>query len=111
MSDCLFCKIVAGSIPAKLVYQDEHAIAFADIDPQAPVHFLVVPRQHVQSLAELSGELGQHLIDAVNQAARAQGLSESGYRVVTNVGRDAQQSVPHLHWHVLGGRSLQWPPG
>lgn len=111
MSDCLFCKIVSGAIPANLVYQDEHAIAFADIEPQAPVHLLVIPRSHVPSLAELNGELGQHLMAAINQAAKNQGISESGYRVVTNVGRDAQQSVPHLHWHVLGGRALHWPPG
>lgn len=111
MSDCLFCKIVEGAIPAQIVYQDEHTIAFRDIDPQAPVHVLVIPRRHVPSLAELSGEGCHHLTVAVNAVARQEGVAESGYRVVTNVGRDAQQSVPHLHWHVLGGRAMQWPPG
>lgn len=111
MSDCLFCKIVAGMIPAQTVYQDEFSVAFEDIQPQAPVHCLVIPRHHIPSLAELNGETCMHLMNAVNQVAKGQGISESGYRVVTNVGRDAQQSVPHLHWHVLGGRALTWPPG
>lgn len=111
MSDCLFCKIVEGTIPAKLVYQDAFTIAFQDIQPQAPVHVLVVPRRHIPSLVELEGEIAQHLMRTINHVAKEQGLSESGYRVVTNVGPDAQQSVPHLHWHVLGGRSLGWPPG
>lgn len=111
MSDCLFCKIVEGAIPAQLVYQDAHAVAFRDIDPQAPVHVLVIPRRHVPSLAELAGDTCQHLMEAVNAVAKQEGIAASGYRVVTNVGRDAQQSVPHLHWHVLGGRAMQWPPG
>lgn len=111
MSDCLFCKIVEGAIPAKILYQDDFSIAIPDISPQAPVHCLVLPRRHIPSLAELAGETGMRLLEAVNQVAKEQGIAESGYRVVTNVGRDAQQSVPHLHWHVLGGRSLEWPPG
>lgn len=111
MSDCLFCRIVEGAIPAQLVYQDAHTIAFNDIDPQAPVHVLVIPRRHVPSLAELPGEACQHVLAAVNEVAKQQGIAQSGYRVVTNVGRDAQQSVAHLHWHVLGGRALGWPPG
>jgi histidine triad (HIT) family protein len=111
MSDCLFCKIVEGAIPAGIVYQDDHAIAFKDINPQAPVHVLVIPRRHVPSLAELSGDACHHLLSAVNEVARQQGVAQSGYRVVTNVGKDAQQSVAHLHWHVLGGRELGWPPG
>ncbi|HEY9855189.1 MAG TPA: histidine triad nucleotide-binding protein [Stenomitos sp.] len=111
MSDCLFCKIVEGAIPAQIVYQDEHTVAFRDIDPQAPVHVLVIPRRHIPSLAELSGDTCHHLTEAVNAVAKQEGIAESGYRVVTNIGRDAQQSVPHLHWHVLGGRAMQWPPG
>ncbi|HEY9898266.1 MAG TPA: histidine triad nucleotide-binding protein [Pantanalinema sp.] len=111
MSDCLFCKIVAGAIPAEIVYQDENAVAFRDINPQAPVHVLVIPRAHIPSLAHLSGAACHHMMEAVNAVAKEQGIAESGYRVVTNVGRDAQQTVHHLHWHVLGGRALQWPPG
>lgn len=111
MADCLFCKIAQGAIPAQIVYQDEHAIAFRDLNPQAPVHVLVVPRAHVPSLAEIDEASCLCVLQAVNRVAIQEGLAESGYRVVTNVGRDAQQSVPHLHWHVLGGRSLGWPPG
>lgn len=111
MSDCLFCKIVEGAIPAQLVYQDDHAIAFNDLHPQAPVHVLVIPRAHIPSVAELKGEASMHLMHAVNAVARGAGVAESGYRVVSNVGRDAQQTVPHLHWHVLGGREFGWPPG
>lgn len=111
MSDCLFCKIVAGAIPAQIVYQDAHTVAFRDIDPQAPVHVLVIPKEHIPSVAHLSGDACQHLMAAVNAVAKEQGIAESGYRVVSNIGKDAQQSVPHLHWHVLGGRALQWPPG
>ncbi|MBO9540409.1 histidine triad nucleotide-binding protein [bacterium] len=111
MSDCLFCKIVAGQIPAQIVYQDDHTVAFRDINPQAPVHVLVIPKEHIPSVAHLSGEICHHLMEAVNAVAKQEGIAESGYRVVSNVGKDAQQTVPHLHWHVIGGRALQWPPG
>lgn len=111
MSDCLFCKIVEGAIPARIVYQDEHTIAFNDLRPQAPVHVLVIPRAHIPSVSELKGDASAQLMDAVNAVARGAGVAESGYRVVSNVGRDAQQTVPHLHWHVLGGREFGWPPG
>lgn len=111
--DCLFCKIVAGTIPAKAIYQDEQCIAFADINPQAPTHFLVVPRQHIASLASIgSGHstLLGHLLSAATDIAREKGLA-NGYRVVINTGPDGGQSVDHLHLHVLGGRHLTWPPG
>lgn len=111
MAECLFCRLVAGEIPAQIVYEDAHAIAFRDINPQAPVHVLVIPRVHVPSLAELTGEACGTLMDAINRVARQEGIAESGYRVVTNSGPDAQQTVFHLHWHVLGGRALGWPPG
>lgn len=111
MSDCLFCKIVAGQIPAQIVYQDDFTVAFSDINPQAPVHVLVIPKEHIPSVAHLSGASCHHLMEAVNAVAKQQGIAESGYRVVSNVGKDAQQAVHHLHWHVLGGRALQWPPG
>ena len=111
MADCLFCRLVAGEIPATLLYQDEHAVAFRDINPQAPVHVLVIPRAHVPSIAQLTGDLAGQLTDAINRVAVQEGVSESGYRVVTNCGPDAQQTVHHLHWHILGGRPLKWPPG
>lgn len=110
---CLFCKIVEGSIPSKSVYEDEQCIALGDINPQAPVHFLVVPRQHIASLAE-ADEAQQpllgHLLRVANEIARQKGLSK-GFRVVINTGPDGGQTVDHLHVHVLGGRSMTWPPG
>lgn len=110
---CLFCKIIEGSIPSKSVYQDEHCVAFSDINPQAPVHFLVVPREHVVSLAEAQEShkpLLGHLLWAAGEIARKQGLAK-GYRVVLNTGPDGGQTVDHLHVHVLGGRHMTWPPG
>lgn len=114
MSDesCLFCRIVAGDLPATLLAETPHAVAFRDIAPKAPVHVLVIPRRHVASLAAStdSAELGELLALAARVAADA-GVADSGYRVVTNVGEDGGQSVGHLHFHVLGGRALGWPPG
>lgn len=114
-SDCVFCKIAAGEIPAKKLYEDEQAIAFADIDPKAPVHILIIPRQHIASLAEVgAGEqemaLVGHLLAIANQLARQQGL-DKGYRIVINIGPDGGQTVDHLHLHLLGGRQMHWPPG
>ena len=111
MADCLFCRIIAGEIPAQLIYQDAHAVAFRDINPQAPVHVLVIPRAHIPSIAALEGEECGRQMDAIRKVAEQEGVAETGYRVVTNHGPDAQQSVFHLHWHVLGGRALGWPPG
>ncbi|KAA6457196.1 histidine triad nucleotide-binding protein [Acidobacteria bacterium AB60] len=111
--DCLFCKIVAGKIPAKLIHDDEHCIAFLDINPQAPTHFLVVPREHVASLARGGSShtaLFGHLLTTASAIARDRGLA-NGYRVVVNTGPDGGQTVDHLHVHVLGGRHLTWPPG
>lgn len=111
--DCLFCKIVAGTIPSSAVYQDEKCYAFADIKPQAPVHFLVVPREHIPSLAHVNGEhkeLLGHLLTTAAEIARSKGLS-NGYRVVINAGEQGGQTVDHIHVHVLGGRYLSWPPG
>jgi histidine triad (HIT) family protein len=114
MSDtsCLFCRIVSGEIPATLIAETPLAVAFRDIAPKAPVHALVIPRRHVTSLAAAtdSAELGAVLALAA-QVAVQEGVAESGYRVVTNVGDDGGQSVGHLHFHVLGGRALGWPPG
>jgi len=110
---CLFCKIVAGEIPSTAVYQDELAYAFADINPKAPVHFLVVPREHIGALAETDRDkraLLGHLLWAAAEIARQKGLGK-GYRVVVNNGEDGGQTVDHLHLHVLGGRQMTWPPG
>jgi histidine triad (HIT) family protein len=110
--DCLFCKIVRGEIPAKLVYEGDDCIAFRDIDPKAPVHVLVVPRAHVGSLNEASdAAMVGRLTLAAAQIARQEGIAESGYRTVFNTNRDAGQTVFHLHLHLLGGRSMTWPPG
>jgi histidine triad (HIT) family protein len=108
-SDCIFCKIVAGDIPATFVHQDDQAVAFADIHPQAPTHLLVVPRRHIGSLEDTTAAdvpLLGHLLALARSLAHERGLHAKGYRVGTNVGRGAGQSVFHLHLHVLGGRSL-----
>jgi histidine triad (HIT) family protein len=113
MADCLFCGIVAGSVPSDRVLETEHSYAFRDVNPVAPVHVLVVPKAHVDSIADLDStqtELMVDLMSAVNQVANQEGIAGSGYRVVTNVGEDAGQLVRHLHFHVIGGRSLRWPP-
>ncbi len=112
--DCLFCRIVAGEVPADIVYQDERSLAFRDINPQAPVHVLVIPRDHIESLDEATRNeeaLLGHLLRIAARVANDQGLSESGYRTVVNTGAGAGQSVFHLHLHVIGGRALTWPPG
>ena|SRR5579871_5096048 len=111
--DCLFCKIVAGTIPSTAVYQDDKCYSFADIKPQAPVHFLIVPREHISSLAHADShhtELLGYLLAKAADIARSKGLS-NGYRVVINSGEHGGQTVDHLHVHVLGGRHLGWPPG
>ena len=114
-ADCIFCKIVAGEIPAALVYEDEYAVAFRDINPQAPVHVLVIPRTHVASLSDAADaeerELLGNVMSAAARVAAQEGLREGGYRTVINTGAGAGQSVFHLHVHVIGGRDLAWPPG
>jgi histidine triad (HIT) family protein len=113
-ADCLFCRIVAGDIPADVVLRTEHAVAFRDVNPQAPVHVLVVPRRHIDDAAVLQpsdADVLSDLFGAAAQVAAAEGIAERGYRLLFNVGEDASNSVPHLHLHVLGGRRLAWPPG
>ena len=112
MSDCLFCKIAAGKIPSDKVRETAELFAFRDIAPQAPTHILVVPKQHVASLVEANDPalLGS-MLSAIREIAREESLEEGGYRVVTNIGEDGGQSVGHLHFHLLGGRALGWPPG
>ena len=113
-ADCLFCKVASGEIPATVVHQDEHLVAFRDINPQAPVHILVIPREHVASLdaaADAHGDLLGRILLAARDLARAEGLADDGYRAVLNVGADGGQTVNHLHLHLVGGRALGWPPG
>lgn len=114
MSDCLFCQIVAGEIPSRPVAESDSAFAFYDVAPQAPVHVLVVPKAHITSADEVASSHGGVVDDLVLLAQRVvelEGVRESGYRLVMNVGPDAQMSVAHLHLHVLGGRRMEWPPG
>ena len=110
--DCVFCKIAAGEIPSEAIYEDENLIAFNDLDPQAPIHFLVIPKKHITSLAtldEADSALISQIMLTIAKLAKEKGLE--GYRAVTNIGEEGGQSVPHLHFHVLGGRSFNWPPG
>jgi histidine triad (HIT) family protein len=114
VADCLFCKIVAGDIPASIVYRDEHLVAFKDINPQAPLHVLIVPRRHVATLNDLAREDDDLVGEMVRRAgaiAREHGYAERGYRTVFNCNADAGQTVLHIHLHVLGGRVMSWPPG
>ena len=114
MSDCLFCRLTAGEIPASIVYQDARLIAFKDITPQAPTHILVIPRRHIASLNDLGPEDDALVGEMTRRAAaiaKEEGLAERGYRVVFNCNADAGQTVFHIHMHLLGGRKLGWPPG
>jgi histidine triad (HIT) family protein len=111
--DCLFCKIAAGTIPVTRLYEDDQVLAFPDINPQAPVHVLLIPRQHIPSLAQTTvadALLLGHLLATAAEVARQQGLA-NGYRLVINTGADGGQTVEHLHIHLLGGRHMNWPPG
>lgn len=110
--DCLFCKIAAGEIPSKKVYEDDLCYAFYDIDPQAPTHFLVIPKAHIASVSEVAPEnqaVVGHIFSVIAQITKDLGLES--YRVVSNIGEQAGQSVFHLHFHVLSGRDMTWPPG
>ncbi|GKX65575.1 histidine triad nucleotide-binding protein [Inconstantimicrobium mannanitabidum] len=114
MSDCIFCKIVNGEIPSKKVYEDENVLAFYDISPEAPVHVVVIPKQHIQSVNDLNEEnleIVSQIFKAINKIVIELGIADSGYRIVNNCGKDGGQTVNHLHFHLLGGRSLNWPPG
>lgn len=112
-SDCLFCKIVAGTIPAKRMYEDDLCLCFADINPQAPTHLLIVPKEHIASTANAEEEHGPllgHMVSKAAEMARRTALNR-GYRIVINTGTDGGQTVDHLHLHLLGGRHMTWPPG
>ena len=107
--DCIFCQIVAGKIPSEILYQDEEVIAFRDINPQAPTPLIIIPKRHIPSLAHLSeaeSPLIGHMVNIANQLAKREGISESGYRLAMNCGKEGGQLVPHLHLHLLGGRKL-----
>ncbi len=112
--DCLFCKIVNGDIPSAKVYEDDKVLAFRDIEPQAPVHVLIIPKEHIASANELNEENASvvgHIYAVAAKIAKEEGIADGGYRIVNNCGADGGQTVGHLHFHMLGGRSLQWPPG
>ncbi|HWR30415.1 MAG TPA: histidine triad nucleotide-binding protein [Negativicutes bacterium] len=113
-ADCIFCKIASGAIPVKIIYEDEHLVAFPDINPVAPVHVLVIPRKHLGSIAEAGpadDALLGHVMLSLPKIAAQLGVADAGFRVVMNTGKDGGQSVQHLHWHILGGRFMEWPPG
>jgi histidine triad (HIT) family protein len=109
---CLFCRIVRREIPAKVIHEDEHTLAFRDIDPKAPTHVLVIPKQHIATLNDATdATLVGRLLIAAKEIAAAEGIADDGYRTVVNCGAGAGQTVFHLHLHLLGGRNLSWPPG
>ena len=115
MADCIFCKIAAGEIPAQMVYEDDSVIAFKDLSPKAPVHILIIPKKHIQSVAHFEAEdkeLAAHIfVDVVPKLAKELGIAEAGFRLIMNTGKDGGQSVPHLHVHLLAKRKMTWPPG
>ncbi len=114
MDNCLFCKIINGEITAKKVYENEHIIAFNDIDPKAPIHILVIPKKHIRSINELNSSdinLAGEIILAAKKIAKDQGIDSKGFRVVFNTNDDGGQTVYHIHMHIMGGRQMQWPPG
>lgn len=109
--DCIFCKIVSGEIPSKIVYEDDNVLAFNDIDPQAPVHIVVIPKKHFANILELNDStILNAIFDSIRKIADEQKM-EKGFRIVCNTGSDGGQTVDHLHFHILAGRNLQWPPG
>ncbi|MEG0297855.1 MAG: histidine triad nucleotide-binding protein [Clostridium sp.] len=114
MENCLFCKIIKGDIPCSKVYEDDKVLAFNDISPEAPVHVLIIPKEHITSVNEITEEnsnIISHIFTVINKIVLELDISESGYRVVNNCGEHGGQTVNHLHFHILGGRSLTWPPG
>ena len=114
MADCLFCKIINRDIPASVLYEDDSVLAFSDVNPQAPTHILLVPKRHIAALNDLTPEDDQLVGELIRRAAAiatARGIAASGYRTVFNTNRDAGQTVFHIHLHLLGGRSMHWPPG
>jgi histidine triad (HIT) family protein len=114
MSDCLFCKIINKEIPADIIFEDDNVLAFRDINPQAPVHILVIPKKHISNTLEIEKEDSKILpdiFDVINKLVKKESLDKDGFRIVNNCGERAGQSVFHIHFHLLGGRAFQWPPG
>ena len=114
MANCIFCKIANGEIPAKKIYEDDMVLAFNDISPEAPVHILVIPKEHIQSVNDINEENSEviaHIFMVINKLVRELNIAHTGYRIINNCGEEGGQTVNHIHFHVLGGRSLQWPPG
>lgn len=114
MEDCIFCRIIKGEIPSKKVYEDDMVFAFEDINPVAPVHVLLIPKKHIKNMNELDDkniEIVSHMLRTIPQIAEQVNIYENGYRVVNNCGEDGGQEVQHIHFHIIGGRKLQWPPG
>jgi histidine triad (HIT) family protein len=114
MKDCIFCKIAGKEVQSKIVFEDEHVVAFKDINPQAPVHILVIPRKHIPRISDITEDdsiILFKMLDTANKIAKEQGISERGYRLVLNCNEEAGQSVFHVHMHILGGRIMGWPPG
>lgn len=114
MENCIFCKIVKGEIPSQKVYEDDKVLAFKDISPEAPVHVIIIPKNHIENVNDLTKENSDiiaHIFMTVKDIAQKLDLANKGYRVVTNCGKDGGQTVGHIHFHLLGGRTLQWPPG
>lgn len=114
LSECIFCRIVSGELESEIVYEDDRVVAFADVNPQAPLHLLIVPRKHIPTLLDLGEDdldLVGHIHGVVNRLARDRSVEDGGYRVVVNCGEGAGQSVFHLHFHLLAGREFRWPPG
>lgn len=114
VDDCIFCKIVKGDIPSTKVYEDDKVYCFKDISPEAPVHVLIIPKEHISNLNEINEENSKvisHIFIVTKKIVKELGISESGYRVISNCGEDGGQTVKHIHFHILGGRNLQWPPG
>ncbi len=114
MEDCLFCKIAGGELGTEFVYEDDRVVAFKDLNPQAPVHLLIVPRKHISTLIDLKDEdyeLVGHIYKVANKLAKDNDIAEDGFRLVSNCGEQGGQTVFHIHFHLLGGRALQWPPG
>ncbi len=114
MSDCVFCKIVKGEIPCDKVYEDDKILVFHDIEPEAPVHVLIIPKTHISTLNDIkdgNSRVISHIFEKIPEIANDLGVDESGYRVVSNCGEDAVQTVDHIHFHLLARRTLKWPPG
>ncbi|MCF6466521.1 histidine triad nucleotide-binding protein [Clostridium sp. Cult2] len=114
MSDCIFCKIINKEIPSEIIYEDDKVIAFKDVNPQSPIHFLVIPKEHIESSNYIDDEnssLIGHIFLTIKDLAKKQGIDQDGYRIVNNCGAFGGQTVSHIHFHVLGGRKFSWPPG